>query len=172
MDFAQELGVGAIAFTFAAVVAGGFVKGYSGFGASMMWVGSLSLILPPQRVVPMVLLWEVASSIQLLPEMWRKIEWRSLGWLFLGACVATPVGAYLLGSLPADTMRIGIGLVVFVASYLIWRGFVGRGSQALQPPSTSRLRSAGSNSSRNRATNKSVAGVDRLVHPIVHRNSG
>ncbi len=114
-------------FVVAAVVAGGFVKGYSGFGASMFWVGTLSLVLPPQRVIPMVLLWEVASSIQLLPEVWRKIEWRSLGWLFLGACIATPVGAYLLASLSADTVRIAIGLIVFVGSHLIWRGFAWKG---------------------------------------------
>jgi uncharacterized membrane protein YfcA len=127
VEFAQQLGVGAMAFVVAAVIAGGFVKGYSGFGASMFWVGTLSLVLSPQRVIPMVLLWEVASSVQLLPEVWRKIEWRSLGWLFLGACIATPVGAFLLASLPADTVRIAIRIIVFVGSYLIWRGFAWKG---------------------------------------------
>ncbi len=127
MELAQQVGVGAMAFVVAAVVAGGFVKGYSGFGASMFWVGTLSLVMPPQRVIPMVLLWEVASSLQLLPEVWRKIEWRSLGWLFLGACIATPVGAYLLASLPADTIRLGIGMIVFMGSYLIWCGVAWKG---------------------------------------------
>src|SRR5437016_1911669 len=91
-----ELGPGGVAYVVIAVLAGAFVKGYSGFGASMMWVASLSLVSPPDRVVPVVLLWEVASSLQLLPEVWRKIEWRSLGWLFLGACIATPLGVHLL----------------------------------------------------------------------------
>lgn len=130
MVIAADVGTGAIAFAIAAVIAGGFVKGYSGFGASMMWVGSLSLVFPPHQVVPMVLLWEVASSLQLLPETWRKIEWRSLGWLSLGAAVATPVGAYLLASLPAGAARIGIGLIVFAGSYLIWRGFAWSGRPA------------------------------------------
>ena len=76
--------MGGVAFILLSVLAGAFVKGNSGFGASMMWVASLSLVLPPHRVVPMVLLWEVGSSLQLLPEVWRKIEWRSLGWLFIG----------------------------------------------------------------------------------------
>ena len=54
----------------AAVLAGGFVKGYSGFGASMFWVTTLSLVLEPREVVPIVLLFEVASSVarrRLLP---------------------------------------------------------------------------------------------------------
>ena len=122
-----EFGPGGIAYVVLAVLAGAIVKGYSGFGASMMWVASLSLVLPPDRVVPMVLLWEVASSLQLLPGIWRQIEWRSLRWLFLGACVATPVGVYLLATVPADPIRIGIGLLVFSGSFLIWRGFAWKG---------------------------------------------
>ena len=38
-----------IAYFIVAVFAGSFVKGYSGFGASMMWVASLSLVLPMAR---------------------------------------------------------------------------------------------------------------------------
>lgn len=62
-EFFNEPGVGGVAFILLSVLAGAFVKGYSGFGASMMWVASLSLVLPPHRVVPMVLLWEVQSSV-------------------------------------------------------------------------------------------------------------
>ena len=122
-----ELGAGGIAYVALAVLGGAFVKGYSGFGASMMWVASLSLVFPPDRVVPMVLLWEVASSLQLLPEVWNRIEWRSLGWLFLGACVATPLGVHLLATVPATTIRVGIGVVVLLGSFLIWRGLAWRG---------------------------------------------
>jgi hypothetical protein len=114
--------VGSVAYVVLAVFAGAFVKGYSGFGASMMWVASLSLVMPPDRVVPMVLLWEVASSLQLLPSVWRKVEWRSLGWLSLGAGIATPVGVLLLASFSADAIRIFIAIVVLVGSFLIWRG--------------------------------------------------
>jgi uncharacterized protein len=121
------LGPVEITFVVVAVLAGGFVKGYSGFGASMMWVASLSLVFPPQRVIPMVLLWEVASSLQLLPAVWRKVEWRPLGWLLLGAGIATPLGVYLLATAPADSIRIGIGLVVVAGSLLIWRGFAWQG---------------------------------------------
>jgi uncharacterized membrane protein YfcA len=126
-EFFNNPGIGGVAFILLSVLGGALVKGYSGFGASMLWVASLSLRLPPHHVVPMVLLWEVSSSLQLLPEVWRKIEWRYLGWLFLGACIATPIGAYLLSILPSNSIRIGIGLIVFTGSYLIWRGYVWNG---------------------------------------------
>ncbi len=116
-----------LAFVALVVVAGGFVKGYSGFGASMLWVTSLSLVLPPREVVPMVLLFEVASSLQLLRSVWRTVDWRSVGWLFIGAILGTPLGTWALAAMPADPIRIAIALFVFVGCFLIWRGYAWKG---------------------------------------------
>ena len=118
------LGPAGLAFSIAAVLVGAFIKGYTGFGASMVWVTSLSLVLPPLQVVPMVLLFEAATSIGLLRHVWREVEWRSLWLLLAGTCAATPLGIYALASLPADALRVTLALVVFVAALLIWRGFV------------------------------------------------
>ena len=126
MDFllgTLGLGPAGLAFGAAAVLVGAFVKGYTGFGASMVWVTSLSLVLPPLEVVPMVLMFEVATSIGLLRHVWREVEWRSLWLLLAGTCVATPAGIYALAALPADALRIALALVVFAAAILIWRGF-------------------------------------------------
>jgi uncharacterized membrane protein YfcA len=112
-----------LAFSVVAVLVGAFIKGYTGFGASMVWVTSLSLVLPPLQVVPMVLMFEVATSIGLLRHVWREVEWRSLWLLLAGTCVATPLGIHALASMPADALRIALALVVFVAAILIWRGF-------------------------------------------------
>ncbi len=59
----------ALGFCIVAVLIGAFVKGYTGFGASMLWATSLSLVLPPLQIVPMVLMFEVATSIHLLPRV-------------------------------------------------------------------------------------------------------
>ena len=123
MDFTLGLGPAGLAFGGAAVLVGAFAKGYAGFGASMVWVTSLSLMLPPVEVVPMVLMFEVATSIGLLRHVWREVEWRSLWLLLAGTCVATPAGIYALAALPADALRIALALVVFGAAILIWRGF-------------------------------------------------
>lgn len=105
-----------------AVSTGAFVHGFAGFGSSMVWVSSLALLLPPAQVVPTVLLFTVVASIGLLPAVWRDIDWTSLRWLLLGTAVATPVGVVALASLPADTIRMGIALIVLIATGLLWRG--------------------------------------------------
>lgn len=120
---AMELGSAALIFCILSVLAGAYLKGYTGFGASMFWVASLSLILPPLQVVPMVLMFEVATSVFLLPGIWKDVRWKSIAALLIGTWAATPLGIYALSSLPATPIRIGLAAVVFVAAILLLRGF-------------------------------------------------
>ena len=106
-----------------AVAAGAYLKGYTGFGASMLWMTSLSLVLPPLQVVPMVLMFEVVTSITLLPGIWKEVRWRSIGLLLLGTWAATPLGIHALSTLPATPVRMALAVSVFIAAILILRGF-------------------------------------------------
>jgi uncharacterized membrane protein YfcA len=106
-----------------AVFVAGIIRGYSGFGFAMVAVTSMSLVLPPVQVVPTVLILEVLASIRLVPQVWRHIDWFSLRWLLAGSLVATPLGVYLLATIPAAPMRMSISLLVLVAATLLMRGF-------------------------------------------------
>ena len=110
-------------FCVVAVLAGAYLKGFTGFGASMFWVASLSLVLPPLEVVPMVLLFEVATSVTLLPQIWQDIRWQSIALLLLGTWAATPIGIHVLANVPATPVRMALAVVVLVAAILILRGF-------------------------------------------------
>lgn len=105
------------------VLAGAYLKGYTGFGASMFWMIGLSLALPPLQVVPMVLIFEVLTSIVLMPQIWQAVRWRSIGLLLLGTWAGMPVGIHALSTMPPTPIRIGLAVVVFVAAILILRGF-------------------------------------------------
>lgn len=124
IDFIETLALSPAAFGLCAIAAlcGALIKGYAGFGSSMLWATGFSLVLPPLQVVPMVLMFEVASNLHLLPQVWREVHWRSLAILLLGTCIATPIGVYALASFPADPVRIGLALVVLLAAIAIWRG--------------------------------------------------
>lgn len=107
--------------------AAAIVRGYSGFGFSALVVTSLSLIMAPARIVPVLLALEVVASLRLLPSSWRHVDWHSLRWLLLGCAISIPVGVHVLATVPSGIMRILIALAVLVASVLIWRGFRLRG---------------------------------------------
>ena len=67
-----------IAFSALAVFVAGIIRGYSGFGFSMIATTSLTLVLPPVEVIPVVLALEILASASLLPRVWKQIDWKSL----------------------------------------------------------------------------------------------
>ena len=112
-----------LAYAATAVLIAGFIRGYSGFGFSMTVVLSLSMIFRPVEVVPVVLLLEIGASSMLLPQVWRKVDWRSLGWLCIGMAVGTPLGVAMLVNVPVQPMRAAIAVIVIVLVMLLLSGF-------------------------------------------------
>jgi uncharacterized membrane protein YfcA len=110
----------AIACVFAAAV----VRGYSGFGFSLLAITALSLMLPPAAVIPPVFIMEVVASLGLLPQIWKEIHWRALSLLWLGCLAGTPLGVWFLASLPAPPMKIALGVAVLTVTALLATGYV------------------------------------------------
>jgi uncharacterized protein len=118
------------------VILAGYVRGYGGFGFSMITVSGLALLFPPAVIVPGVLLLEIVASTYLVAGVWRKVDWRALLWLSGGVFLGTPVGVWLLGFLPEHLLKIAIAIVVAVLAGLLRIGFrpsrkVGRGGTLL-----------------------------------------
>lgn len=109
----------AIAIIFLAAI----VRGYSGFGFSLLAITALSLLYPPAVIIPSVFLLEIAASLHLLPGLWRDIHWRSLVPLVIGTTLGTPLGLMFLTGTPPAPMQIALGLFVFIVTYLLWQGF-------------------------------------------------
>ena len=112
-----------IVFSALAVLVAGIIRGYSGFGFSMIATTSLTLVLPPVEVIPVVLVLEILASASLLPRVWKQIDWRSLSWLSVGVLLGTPPGVFLLAHVPAKPMRAGIAFTIMLFVVLLWRGF-------------------------------------------------
>jgi uncharacterized protein len=99
------------------------VRGFSGFGFSLLAVTALSLVYTPAEIVPSIFMLELAASINLLPSIWKDIHWKSLGPLTLGCLIATPLGVWLLAHVPAAPMQIALSVFVLLATILLWWGF-------------------------------------------------
>lgn len=111
-----------IAVASVAVLVGALVRGYTGFGASMLWVASLSLIYPPVGVVPTVLALEVLASIALLPKILGQVDWRSMRWMLAATAATMPFGVALLTSLPDREMRLVVAAAILVATLAVASG--------------------------------------------------
>lgn len=112
-----------ILYCLASVFGAAVVRGYSGFGFSLLAITSLSLVLAPAEIIPPVFMMEVAASLGLLPGIWRDIHWRSLILLWLGCLIGTPFGVSFLASMPVAPMKVALAVAVLAAVALLWSGY-------------------------------------------------
>jgi uncharacterized membrane protein YfcA len=113
------LGLGSL-FVFLAAI----VRGYSGFGFSLLVITALSLLMPPATIIPSMFMLEIAASLHLLPAIWKDIHWRTLAPLIIGCAIGTPLGVWFLANVPAPPMQVALALFVLTAVCFLWWGFV------------------------------------------------
>jgi hypothetical protein len=112
-----------LALSSAAIFLAAIVRGFSGFGFSLLSITAISLILPVAQIVPSIFLLEIAASINLIPGIWREIHWGSLRWLTVGYVIGLPFGGYALIHAPEAPAQIVLGVFVIGTAILMLRGF-------------------------------------------------
>jgi uncharacterized membrane protein YfcA len=100
-----------------------FVRGFTGFGLAVVGVPLLTLFFAPAEIVPAIMILAILAGLQLLPKIWRSIDWKLLAPTIVGLLIATPFGTWLLAGVSADAMRIMIGVAVLLASGAVQLGF-------------------------------------------------
>ena len=123
LSLLQSLGPWGTGFVLLVAFGAGILRGYTGFGFALAAVPALTLIIDPADMVPVVTLITLVGGLQLVIQVWRQADWSSVWLLLAGAVVGLPFGVAMLRYLPADLMRVFIGLVVLIAVLLLWRGF-------------------------------------------------
>jgi uncharacterized protein len=113
------------------VFAAALLRGFTGFGFGLAAVPLLSLVLPPAKVVPFVVVLQVIVGVVGLRNAWRLCHWHAVRGLSPGVVLGIPIGVVALTALPADPVRLAIGGVILASVLLLWRGL-------RLPPSPSR----------------------------------
>ncbi|MBV1796863.1 sulfite exporter TauE/SafE family protein [Siccirubricoccus sp. G192] len=121
-----------LAWLLGAALAGGLARGFSGFGAALIFVPLASVALGPQRAAPLMLVMEAVAIAALTPGAWRLADRREVGWLSLGALLGTPIGAAVLVAADPLALRWGVAGVILALLGLVMSGWRFRGRPA--PP--------------------------------------
>lgn len=118
--------------TVAAVFAAGVIRGFSGFGTGMVLVPSLSLLYEPVVAVVTVALLEAIPAIQLLRVGIAHCHWPTVIPMSVISTITVPLGALLLVSIEADTMRVIISIIVIVCVVILATGWRYKGDSGLK----------------------------------------
>jgi uncharacterized membrane protein YfcA len=106
------------------VVAAGFIRGFIGVGSGMLMAPVFAIVFGPRNTVAMIIMMDLVVTAQLLPTVYKKIEWRLIAPMGAVAALFMPAGSWLLVTLDEELMARGIALVVLIFVVLLmfdWR---------------------------------------------------
>lgn len=98
-----------------AMALAGLTRGFSGFGAALVFVPLSSALLDPKIAV--VVLWMINATFgfPLTLQGVRSCNWREMVPITIGIAIATPCGTWILAHAPTDVLRWIIALMVLAA---------------------------------------------------------
>jgi uncharacterized protein len=82
----------AIAVCAIAFVAG-TSRGFSGFGAALIFMPLASSVAPPRLAAALLLIIDFVSAAPLIPNAWREADRKATMIMVVGSAVSIPVGA-------------------------------------------------------------------------------
>lgn len=106
-----------------AAVLAGLVRGFSGFGAAMMFMPIASAAYDPVTAIAVLWVIDVLVSLPYLAPQLRQCVWREVVPLVVGAAAGLPVGVWILVSADASVVRWFICVSVILAVAVMLSGW-------------------------------------------------
>ena len=121
-----EVAAGAGVTVIAALLAG-LSRGFSGFGAAMIFVPIAAATLGPVVASPVLLIADIFASSRLIARSFRQCSWPDVRRVVVTGLIGVPLGAHVLTSSDPVTVRwaitalIGASLVAMLAGWRLPR---------------------------------------------------
>jgi len=114
-----------------AAVIGGWILGFTGFGAALVMTPAFTLLWGATVAVPTCLILLVIANAQLFLPAIRACEPKTTAVLSLAACATIPLGSYLLLAVDRSSMQRAIGAIVLLLTLALAAGFRHRGARTV-----------------------------------------
>jgi len=118
-----DLGPGTLAALAILLVGAAYVRGYSGFGFSAIFIAGSALITNPLPLIPVVFACEMLMTVFQARGIRGHIDWRLVLALLGGAAIAIPLFVTAILSLDEAQVRLTISLIVLVMSVVLLSGW-------------------------------------------------
>jgi uncharacterized membrane protein YfcA len=112
-----------LAFLVLVAFGAGLARGFSGFGAALIFVPLASAAVGPQVAVPLLLVVDGVLTLGLIPPAVRLAHKRDVALMAIGAVIGVPIGVYLLSQLDPLVIRWSIVAIVVLMLMLLMSGW-------------------------------------------------
>jgi len=92
------------------------IRSTFGFGEALIAVPLLALTVPLEIAAPLAVLLSVTIAAVVVIQDWRKIHWRSTGWLLLPTFAGIPLGIALLSTTHQRLVKTILALFIIAFS--------------------------------------------------------
>lgn len=107
----------------AACLVAGLVRGFSGFGTSMILIPVIAAVYSPQTAVALVFLIDATAALPVvIPEL-RRVEWKSLLPGLIGFLAILPLGLAVLKFGDPVALRWALAALIMVSVAVLWSGW-------------------------------------------------
>ncbi len=118
-----DLGLGTAGLLALALLGAAFVRGYSGFGFSAIFIAFAALFTNPLPLIPVVFACEIMMTAFQARGIRGHIDWRRIVWLMLGAAIALPFSVTVMLSVGENTARLVISGVILAMALVLLSGW-------------------------------------------------
>lgn len=101
----------------------GLVRGFSGFGAAMIFIPLASVLDRPEVAVPLLFLVDNVATLHITLPSFRRCCWAEVLPLMAGATLTIPLGVMLLVTVDPEAMRWAISLLILLAVAILASGW-------------------------------------------------
>lgn len=105
----------------------GLSRGFSGFGAALIFVPMSSVLIGPRHAAAVLAIIDLIFASHLIPSGLRHANKREVGWMLLGALAGLPLGAAVLASFDQLVLRWMICIMSAAMLLLLLSGWRYRG---------------------------------------------
>jgi len=106
-----------------ATVLAGLVRGFSGFGAGMLFTPIVSLAYGPKLAIALLFMIDFVVAIPMLPGAFRQYHIREVLPISLGATLTVPFGIYFLSSGDPIVLRYLISIIILIFVVVLASGW-------------------------------------------------
>lgn len=101
----------------------GLARGFSGFGAALIFMPAASALVTPALAAPVLLLADGILSMGFLPKAWRLARRRDVAVMAAGAALGVPLGTFILNHADPLPLRWVIAAIAFAMLLLLASGW-------------------------------------------------
>lgn len=133
MDWMGGLSAGGLVFVILAAFMAGTARGFSGFGAALIFIPLASAVVGPKLASATLLVVDAILTLGMLPAAFRLADRREVGTMALGAIVGVPLGTTALALVDPTALRWAICILAVLLLFFLMSGwrYLGRPHTAL-----------------------------------------